>query len=396
MAPRPLSILNMTAAIALAVTACAGLLAAAEARTQTGDVTLVELPNSGVQPQIAIDASGTMHVLYFQGEAAHGNLFYTRLNPTSLQFSPAVRVNTQPESAVATGSMRGGQMAIGRDGRLHVAWDGSSKATSRAPAGKTPVLYTRLNDARTAFEPERNLVQMSVDADAAGVAADANGNVYVAWHAQVPGGVSEADRRVWIARSSNDGGAFLPEAAVSNAAAGACGCCGVRALADRRGVVRLLVRSAVEMMNRDTYLLTSYDKGVTFSSDLMQPWNVGACPMSTFSLSEVGTDVLAAWETGGQLQWLRIDESTSRRSNWTTPAGSATNRRYPSIAGNARGEVALAWIEGASWNRGGSLAWQRFGADGKPMGAIGRKPGLPTWDTPAVVVKPDGSFIVIY
>jgi hypothetical protein len=386
------SILTLAIAGAMAV----GVAASSAIRTQTGDVTLVRLPNGGVQPQVAIDPSGAIHVLYFQGEPAHGNLFYTRLNPTSLQFAPAMRVNTQADSAVATGSMRGGQLAIGQGGRVHVAWDGSDKARPRAPSDRTPVLYTRMNDARTAFEPERNLVQTSVFADAAGVAADAVGTVYVAWHAQMPGGKDEADRRLWLARSSDDGRAFTAETAASNAVLGACGCCGVRALADRRGVLRVLFRSAVEMTNRDAYLLTSYDKGATFSSDLMQPWHVGACPMSTFGLFEAGTDVLATWETGGQLQWLRIDEATSRRSNWTTPPGDASNRRYPAIAGNPRGEVLLAWIEGASWNKGGSLAWQRFGADAKPAGAIGRRPDTPTWDTPAVAVRPDGSFIVIY
>lgn len=386
----------VTVAFGLCVAMAVGVAASIAPVAQTADVTLVRVPNNGVQPQVVHDASGAIHVIYFQGDPAHGNLFYTRLDAASLQFAQPIRVNTRPDSAVATGSMRGGQLAIGQGGRVHVVWDGSDKATPRAPAGRTPVLYTRLNDARTAFEPERNLVQTSVFADAAGVAADAAGNVYVAWHAQIPDGKDESDRRLWLTRSADDGRTFPAETAASNAALGACGCCGVRALADRRGVLRVLFRTAVNLTNRDTYLLTSYDKGATFSSDLMQPWQVGACPMSTFGLFETGTDVLAAWETGGQLQWLRIDEATSRRSNWTTPPGQATNRRYPAIAGNARGEVLLAWIEDASWNKGGSLAWQRFGADTTPAGVMGRKAGAPTWDTPAVAVRPDGSFIVIY
>ncbi len=386
----------VTVALALTVALAVRMAASFTSVTQTGDATLVRLPNGGVQPQVAHDASGAIDVIYFQGDPAHGNLFYTRLDPASLQFARPIRVNTQPDSAVATGSMRGGQLAIGQDGRVHIVWDGSDRATPRAPAGRTPVLYTRSNDSRTAFEPERNLVQTSVFADAAGVAADTTGNVYVAWHAQIPGGKDESDRRLWLTRSSDDGRTFPPETAASNAALGACGCCGVRALADRRGALRILFRTAVELTNRDTYLLTSYDRGATFSSDLMQPWQVGACPMSTFGLFEAGTDVLAAWETGGQLQWLRIDETTSRRSNWTTPPGRATNRRYPAIAGNPRGDVLLAWIEDASWNKGGSLAWQRFSADAKPAGVLGRKADTPTWDTPAVAVRPDGSFLVLY
>jgi hypothetical protein len=377
--------------LALALTAVA-----ASPLPISSDVTLVALPNGGIQPQVVVDGSGTMHVLYFQGDPAHGNLFYSRLNAGTMQFAPSIRVNTQPGSAVGTGSMRGGQLALGQGGRLHVAWDGSDKATTRAPGGKTPVLYARMNDAGTAFEPERNLVHVSENADAAGVAADSKGNVYVAWHAAIAGGQSEADRRLWLARSSDDGRTFTGETAASPANVGACGCCGVRLLADRRGTLHILFRSAIDITHRDTYLLTSRDKGQTFSSDLMQPWNVGACPMSTFGLSETASDVLAAWETGGQLQWLRIDEATGRRSNWATPSGNATTRRYPAIAGNSRGDVLLAWIEGASWNKGGTLAWQRFGSDAKPVGAVTREINTPTWDTPAVVARDEGRFVVLY
>jgi len=75
-------------AIVIALAFASLTLAVFAMRTQGADVTTVTLPNGGVQPQVAIDASGTIHVLYFQGDAANGNLFYTRLNPASLQFSP--------------------------------------------------------------------------------------------------------------------------------------------------------------------------------------------------------------------------------------------------------------------------------------------------------------------
>jgi hypothetical protein len=54
-------------------------------------------------------------------------------------------------SALAIGTIRGGQIAIGRGGRIHVAWDGSSVVRSKGPlnpeAGQrgSPMLYSRLN-----------------------------------------------------------------------------------------------------------------------------------------------------------------------------------------------------------------------------------------------------------
>ena len=83
------------------------------------------------------------------------------------------------------------RMAAGanvKNGRPHVAWMGSKLAEPRAPGKEAPMLYTRLNDDGTAFEPQRNVIQHAVGLDGGGsVAADAAGNVHVAWHADVPG-----------------------------------------------------------------------------------------------------------------------------------------------------------------------------------------------------------------
>src|SRR5712672_1928943 len=84
-------------------------------------VTLLRLPDEGIQPQAAVDANGSVHVIYFKGVAAHGDLFHVRLDRNG-SFSRPIQINSQAGSAVATGSIRGGQVAIGRDGRVHVAW----------------------------------------------------------------------------------------------------------------------------------------------------------------------------------------------------------------------------------------------------------------------------------
>ena len=46
------------------------------------------------------------------------------------------------------------------------------------------MLYSRLNDPGTAFEPQRNLLHETGGLDGGGtLAADGAGNVWVAWHA---------------------------------------------------------------------------------------------------------------------------------------------------------------------------------------------------------------------
>src|SRR5438132_3465344 len=124
-------------------------------------VALVSTPGHGIQPQAAMDAKGNLHLIYFHGEPGGGNLEYVRRDAGKKEFSKPLRVNSQEESAIATGTIRGGHLALGKNGRVHVSWNGSSKAEPRNPSAGSPMLYARLNDSATAFEPQRNLMTQS-------------------------------------------------------------------------------------------------------------------------------------------------------------------------------------------------------------------------------------------
>jgi uncharacterized protein (TIGR01244 family) len=361
---------------------------------QTEQISLIRLPDGGIQPDAAVDDRGVVHVVYFRGEPAHGDLFYARLDGG--QFTRPIRVNTYEGSAIATGTMRGAHIAIGRNGRVHIAWHGSDRAAPRAPGGETPVMYARLDDAGRAFEPERNVVARNLSGlDGGSIAADRDGHVYVAWHAFVPGTRGELDRRVWLARSADDGRTFATESPVSDAATGACGCCGVGALA-ADGAFVLLYRAAIESVHRDAYALISHDRGSHFTGRKLEEWNVNACPMSTFSLGAAGSRLVAAWETDGQVRWTRLDTASDGPPKAVAPAGTPRTRKHPSVAVSPRGDTLLVWTEGTGWSKGGSLAWQRFDERGAAVGAIGRADGVPVWSLGAAIARRDGSFAILY
>jgi hypothetical protein len=266
---------------------------------------------------------------------------------------------------------------------------------------KHPMVYTRLNDAGTAFEPERNVIQAAYGLDGGGaIAADPSGNVYVMWHAPTPGTKGEENRRVWIAHSTNDGATFDHEKPAWENPTGACGCCGMGALADSRGNLFVLFRSAKEVVHRDMYLLTSSDHGKSFQGSNISAWNIGACVMSMEHLAESPSGILAAWETMGNVFYGLVNPSTMKMS---TPVfapmvapGEAKGRKYPAVAGNARGETLMAWTEGMGWKRGGSIAWQLFDPSGKPQGPTGHAEGVPAWSLIAAFARPDGQFTVVY
>jgi hypothetical protein len=228
-------------------------------------VKMVRVPNGGLQPQALIDDGGVLHLIYFSGEPQGGNLFYVQRAAGKEEFTLPIRVNSEQNSSVAVGTIRGAHLALGKNGRVHIAWNGPQKAGSP----EAPMYYTRLNDADSAFEDQRNLMQFSGGLDGGGsVAADQFGGVYVAWHGRGET-KGEEHRRVWVARSTDEEKTFAREAAAWNEPTGVCGCCGMRAFADRQGRVHLLYRAARESVNRDMYLLTSDDHGLKFSGELL-------------------------------------------------------------------------------------------------------------------------------
>src|SRR5881296_3300863 len=70
-------------------------------------VTLMRTPDGGIQPQVAADRKGALHLIYFKGDPAAGDVFYVRRDPGKRSFSKPLRVNSVSGSVVAIGSVRG-------------------------------------------------------------------------------------------------------------------------------------------------------------------------------------------------------------------------------------------------------------------------------------------------
>ena len=366
------------------------------ASSPAGTVVLERVPEGGIQPQAAVDDRGIVHLLYFKGAPPGGDLFYIRKERRGSDFTSAIRVNSREGSAIAVGTIRGGQLAIGEGGRVHVAWNGL------APKGgdwmQAPMLYARMNDAGTAFEPERDVIVKARGLDGGGsVAADGKGHVYVAWHASKPGNTNgEAGRAVHIAVSSDGGKTFASERLALEEPTGACGCCGMRMLADDRGRLFVSYRGALESGQRDQKLLVARDWESGFQVTFTDPWKVATCPMSSTTFSRTPHSVLAAWETSGQVRVSRWDDAQSRWSPPMTPSGVGKNRKHPVAVGNSQGEYLLAWTEETGWAKGGDVAWQIFDREGRPTEVRGRREGLPTWSLVSAYAESDERFVILY
>jgi hypothetical protein len=364
------------------------------------DVRLVRTPDNGLQPQALEDGKGALHLIYLKGDPAACDVFYAVREPGHTEFSKARQVNSRPGSAVALGTIRGAQLAMGRNSRVHVAWNGSTK--TKAEANSAPMLYTRLNDSGDAFEPERNLMTATTALDGGGsVAADDGGNVYVVWHALPDDAPSrEANRAVFMARSTNDGKTFSAERRINPTDSGACSCCSLKAFVDSQGRVGVLYRAATRETERDVTLLMSQRAGATFTNLTVGPWHATTCPMSSMDLSEGSGSVWhAAWESAGRIHFGGFSDG---QMSELRDADEGSSQKHPVIVtanngggGTKGGRYLIAWVVNSSWGKGGSLAWQVLDLGARKK-SHGQADGVPTWSRITAVADRDGGFTIIY
>ncbi|MCD6051834.1 MAG: hypothetical protein K0Q55_3243 [Verrucomicrobia bacterium] len=361
-------------------------LAACPLRAES-QVTVERLPEGGVQPQSFVDAAGTVHLVYLTGEARASEVVYTSRKATDTKFAPTIRINTQPGSAVAAGTIRGAQLGVGEDGTVHVLWNGSQTAMPKQGQG-SPLLYARKLADSAAFEPERNLMGNTYVLDGGGsLAAGKGGQVYVAWHASKtaqPG--KETDRAAFLAVSSDGGKTFAPEREISPPKSGSCACCGLRLAVDGEGAVNVLFRAAFSALDRDLVWLKSKDQGQTFTTVQQDSWKIGQCPMSSAWLR----DGWAGWEVNGQVKFTSVDGTKT-----FSPPGDV-KRKHPAAVQTKDGSTLLIWTEGTGWQKGGSVVWQVIGPDGKPTGAVQKREGLPVWGLATAWAEAKGGWVVLY
>jgi hypothetical protein len=367
--------------------------------TLASEVKVLRLPDGGIQPQSMVDEQGVLHLIYLKGDPKGSDVFYIRMNPGESTFSKPIQVNHQKGSAIAVGTIRGAHLAIGKQGRPHIAWMGGDGAARAMINDReiTPMLYTRLADDGKSFEPERNIITYAGGLDGGGtLAADSKGNVYVLWHGSAPeNNRGEEGRAVFMAASHDEGAHFDREKTIAPEATGACGCCGMGAFANSKGELFVIYRAALEKINRDEILLISSDKGKTFQLLNLDQWKIPTCPMSSVSLQPSVEGTLAAWETDGKVQMATLNSHPTRKPVTLSPKESL-KRKHPVAIQNQKGEKLLVWTEGTGWQRGGAVLWQKFNSKGEPQGSPEKSDGLPIWGLATAATRPDGSFLIIY
>src|SRR3954469_14911714 len=200
------------------------------------NVRVEDVPERGVQPQVVVDAAGTAYLIYLKGEPQRSDIRYVQRAKGAKTWSDPIAVNNEPGTAVAMGTIRGAQLALGKGGTLQVVWNGAPKPGASGGQGM-PLYYTRLEPGQTAFAPQRSLLGDTAALDGgASIAANEKGDVYVVWHGKPAGtGGDESARVVFVARSKDNGQTFSARVIGNADFAGTCACCSIKGLATPSG-----------------------------------------------------------------------------------------------------------------------------------------------------------------
>ena len=363
--------------------------------TNQPSIDLQRVPDNGVHPRIITDAQGITHLLYFRADAPDadffsGNLYYRQLDQTTQGWKEAVKVSTEPFD-FKDPIYRAG-FSVDGEGRVHVVWLMDRPAT---------YFYARSDTNRTAFEPQRQIVDTNLEGiDAGADIATFENKVAIVWAA---GDLRYEDQRnIYMRQSTDFGETFGNEIALGDRSLGACACCGLTANYNQTGDIVVAYRSAINGTGRHMQVLTATvdaNKSVEPSYlplDDSRNWDLAACPVTT-------NDIVEDYEGNS---WL-IFENQSRiakmnfadggLSEYISEQPSQTREKHPAMAFNRDGNLLIAWGEGAGFFNGGALRWALFDDEGKHVpGSEMADVEVTDRSSPAVLAKPDGNFLILY
>lgn len=353
------------------------------------EIEMIRLPVGAMQPRTAIDIAGSTQVVFLTGQPAASDVQAAALTKAG-KLDNIIKVNTPGTQAVAMGTVRGPAIATGVSGIRHVLWSGKN---GTAAAGKGSALFYARIDAYFKPSPPKDMMGTTEALDGgAAVTSDGKGKVWIVWHAAVKAGKGEADRRVFIRQSNDDGLTFGQPWTPKGEAFGVCACCGIAAVVDAKGALAVWYRTATAGTGRGARLI-ELPAGANASTEpkllAKDDWQLAACPMTTAECRAEAEHTSVQWVREFQLQsW-----SDNVMADANGKKGAVKN--HPRAVANAQGEELRTWVEGSGWNKAGVIHWQVFAHDGRPLELQGSAPSA-LWSYAAPVLLPDGRWGVIF
>lgn len=236
----------------------------------------------GEQPQVAIDLSGTIRLVYGKAD----RIYYSRSTDGGRTFSPPELVGMVSEMHL--GMTRGPQLASSKDLSVVTAID------------KKGNIHTfKLNHKSNTWEKAGNVndTDGSAPEGLISISADDKNNFYAVW-------LDLRENRknnICFASFHGKGSWSKNQFAYTSPESHVCECC-KPSIAVNGSIVSIMFRNWLKG-SRDMYLVTSANKGKIFSEAQklgFGTWPLKGCPMDGGGLSiDSGNDIRTAWQRDG-------------------------------------------------------------------------------------------------
>jgi hypothetical protein len=308
-------------------------------------------------PRLAYDYDGFVHVVYFSGPSDDKwSIFYTNNRGGSFAAPRAISITTLPDT-----SQSDPDIAIGRDGRVHVAYQ------NQLLQGPT-VWYVESPDLGTTWGTPLNLSQSPVRTRAfePSLAVDANNGLHIVW---IDSRFADVLQTTYVYRPA--GGAFTaprligsknfqnsPDITTTGSGAGV--------------VVHVVYAGRRSASTSTSEFDVFYVTGV--GGSFGEPRNLSNDPL-IWSLtptitSDGGSNLFLAWDTRGDNHDIVLSRSNNGGASWTppvnlTPRGSAALN--PDLAFGQLGGVAQAHL---TWRENNSALYLAYNPQSNSFGPI--------------------------
>ena len=360
------------AAIAFTILTAALLFGASASRADEAAslVTVRRVAFDGRALKAQVGADRTIHLLLDSDDGPR----YALSNDGGRTFNEPIAV-VDAASQKPGLKFHGEDLAIGKDGRVHVAMANNAWKL-KLPQEEWGFYYSTLAPGAKAFSPVRNINRKP--SEGFSLAADERGNVTASF----------LSGKLYTMVSRDNGETFT-QYAEPNPEWNPCDCCTTASTYGADGKLALFYREETDN-ERDMYvaLLDQRGNGKPIRARVSGiPWKLNGCPMTYYTVTPTKTGYVAAWPTKGQVYFARLDKNGA-----VSPPGEI---RTPGTSGMRMGLLALSANDGptlVAWKNKDVLGWQLYDAKGQPQGDAGSAESK--GNGAAGVRMPTGDFIL--
>jgi hypothetical protein len=285
-------------------------------------------PADSLSPQLAVDGSGNINVVWESDNIKFGVLF-SHSTDGGATFSAPVDLATN------TGGSFGAQLVLAADGSINVVWEDDSNSGSN-------ISYSRSSDNGATFSAPKNLSSTLGNSFESQIAVDAAGNIDVLWADSTPGNFD-----IFFSRSSDQGAIFSSPKNLSNSPTNSLH---AHIAVDATGGVYAVWQEnvAADAGNKDIFFTRSSDSGATFSAPANLSNNFGNSAKASLIVDATGA-INVSWEdaTPGSTN-IFFARSQDAGATFSAPQNLSNDSGFSTdvqIAADKNGDLNVVWSD---------------------------------------------------